>query len=135
MLFVGRLSGRPGQEVCTMRGSLMDPDPTARDRRTPVETVEMTCSTPVRVALEVLEARREATAVVFDDGRPVGVVTLDALTRPGLAGHEADVRVASVMDFELVRISAGAGELETLQAYRDAAWLSLRHRHPCAFGE
>lgn len=117
-----------------MRGSLMDPDPTAVDRRTPVETVEMTCSTPVRVALEVLDARHEVAAVVFEDGRPVGVVTLDALTRPGLAGHEADVRVASVMDLELVRISVGAGEHETLRAYRDAAWTSLRRRHPCAFG-
>jgi CBS domain-containing protein len=112
----------------------MNPDPTAPARRSPVDTVEVTRSAPVRLAAEVLGARHQSALVVTEHGVPVGVVTLGALTGDE-APHAPDARVADVMDYEVVRIDPGAGERETLHAFREAAWLSLRHRHPCALGE
>jgi hypothetical protein len=113
----------------------MDPDPTAVGRRPMVATVEITCSTPVRLAVEVLAALQHTAAVVFDHGCPVGVVTLDALDMARLAGAGDDVHVGAVMDFELVHVDLRAGERATLEAYREAAWRSLRRRHPCIVGE
>jgi CBS domain-containing protein len=117
-----------------MPGSLMNPDPTAPARRSPVDTVEVTPSTAVRLAAEVLAARHQSAVVVTDHGLPVGVVTVGALMDDG-APPTPEARVADVMDYEVVRIDPGAGERETLHAFREAAWLSLRHRHPCALGE
>jgi CBS domain-containing protein len=114
---------------CTMSGSLMNADPTSPARRGPVDTVEVTPATPARVAAEVLAAHRLTAVVVVAEGRPLGVVTLDALTRAA-----AVARVADLMDYEVVRLDPGAGEIETLHAFRDAAWRSLGRRHPCAIG-
>ena len=118
-----------------MPGSLMDPDPTAPARRSPVDTVEVTPSTTARVAAEVLAARHQTAVVVTDHGNPVGVVTIGALTGDDTTPPAAGAHVADVMDYEVVRIDPGAGERETLHTYREAAWQSLRHRHPCALGE
>jgi hypothetical protein len=118
-----------------MPGSLMDPDPTAPARRSPVDTIEVTRSTRARTAVEVLAAHHQTAVVVTDHGAPVGVVTLGALTGCGMAPPGPDVRVADLMDYEVVRIDPRAGERDTLHRYRDAAWESLRRRHPCVVGD
>jgi CBS domain-containing protein len=111
----------------------MDPDPVAPTRRPPVDTVEVTPATPTRIAAEVLAAHHLTAIVVTDHGHPFGVVTLDALAKA--AASAPGTHVADVMDYEVVRLDPHAGEVQTLHAFRDAAWRSLRRRHPCALGD
>jgi CBS domain-containing protein len=93
----------------------------------------MRLDTTVGEALAMLvESNRSAEVVEDDDGRLVGVVTIDALRgRPGWVPRP-EARLAEVMDLECVRVPPGADVLHTLQLYRAAAWESVGRRRPGA---
>lgn len=110
-----------------MPNPVMDPDPTIAARRRRPALVELSAVTPVRVARAVLAVSGTDAAVVLDEHERVGLVTAAAL-----AGHEPEAPIGEVMNLELVRIDPHADEHDTLVAYQDAAWRSLRRRRPCA---
>lgn len=64
-------------------------------------------------------------ALVTDHERLVGVVTIEQLDSAGLPDFAP---LASVLDTEVVSIDPATGDLDTLSAYRNAAWASLRRR-------
>jgi CBS domain-containing protein len=106
--------------------------------------------TTVRDASAWMQKTGQRAVVVMDGDRPVGVITEKALRAAGrrsaaasddaLAAVERrerpDLRlpetVQDVMDFEVVRVDPSFGVEDTLRAYRDAAWKSVRRRHPFA---
>ena len=88
----------------------------------------VTLTTTAASALAYLERRGETAAIVFDNGQPVGVVTMQALGETAGTGAS----VADVMDWECVRVAPDADPLATLKAYRDGSWRSLRRRRPMA---
>jgi len=92
----------------------------------------VTTDTTVSSALAYLERRGETAAVVTDEGKPVGVVTLQALKGTSAMLPRPDAPVADVMDWECVHISPDADPLATLRAYKDGSWRSLRRRRPMA---
>jgi CBS domain-containing protein len=112
----------------------MNPDPTSPTRRAPIDAVEVTPATPAQVAAEVLTAHHLTALVVTDHGHPVGVVTLDGLTGAATSARTPDAHVADLMDYEVVQLDPHAGEVQTVHAFRDAAWRSLLRRQPCAVG-
>ena len=83
--------------------------------------------TAVHVARARLAATGEAAAVVFRRGRPVGVVTADALAEPGTTSQQ-DEPISTVMDYVAVAVTPGADPQETVRAFTDAArdWIKLR---------
>jgi hypothetical protein len=64
-------------------------------------------------------------AVVFDGGRPIGVVTAH-----GLGTVSLSVELRDVMEYELVRVDPYADGPETLREYEHAAWSSISRRRP-----
>ena len=88
-------------------------------------------STVAEATLELLR-RREPAAVVLEDGRPVGVITLVALCGQYGRTPAPQAPLADVMAFECVALDPAAGVTETLRTYTQAAWDSLRRRRPCA---
>lgn len=92
-----------------------------------------TTTTVADAGFELLAGRTNA-AVVYRDGRPAGVVTVDDLAGHGGRVPLPDALVGDVMSLECVRVSPGAGVDDTLRTYREAAWLSLRRRRPCGNG-
>lgn len=58
---------------------------------------------------------------VADHDGLIGLITIEALGGQGGAAPSADDPVTSVMDWHLVQAPAGADELDTVQAYTDAA--------------
>lgn len=103
----------------------MDADPTAFARRPEAEPV--TTATCVHEALAGLRASRAAAAVVYESGRPVGVVSAGALTR-ALGSGRADATVASAMDYVAVHVDRSSDAHATVRAFADAAWDWLRRR-------
>jgi hypothetical protein len=96
-----------------------------------VHSNPITTTTTVADAGFELLASRSSAAVVYRKGHPFGVVTVG-----DLAGHHGRVPlpealVGDVMSLECVRVGPGAGVDETLRAYREAAWDSVRRRRPC----
>ncbi|HEX8803814.1 MAG TPA: hypothetical protein VF743_06465 [Acidimicrobiales bacterium] len=107
---------------------LMDSDPT-RQRRPPPGAITVPVGADARTAARLLAATGQALALVTDVGRPVGVVTTAALA--GVTGRGAHgAVVADAMDLEVVRVDPRADEPTTVRAYDEAAWASLRRRHP-----
>lgn len=100
-----------------------------RDHPRAPHTRIATTTTVAEAAFELL-AERTSAAVVYRDGQPVGIVTVEDLAGRDGRAPLPDALVADVMTHECVRIAPGAGVDETLRAYREAAWLSLRRRRP-----
>jgi hypothetical protein len=100
-------------------------EPPADDRQAATPTLAP--HTAVHVARARLAATGEAAAVVYRRGRPVGVVTADALHEPGTTSQQ-DTPISTVMDYVAVPVTPGAGPHETTRAFTDAAWdwLELR---------
>lgn len=67
----------------------------------------LTPATLVHVACAQLRNSGEPAAVVFRNGRPVGVVTERALTR-ARGGNRADAPISTVMDYVAVPVTPGA---------------------------
>ena len=85
-------------------------------------------STPVREALAWMQRSGQQAIVVMDGARPVGVITDRALRGRDLP----DAAVQDVMDLEVVRVDPSLDVEDTLRAFREAAWHSVRRRHPVA---
>ncbi|HET6832950.1 MAG TPA: hypothetical protein VFH30_03710 [Acidimicrobiales bacterium] len=97
------------------------------DHGGPTGTPALTPHTAVHVARARLAATDEAAAVVFQQGRPVGIVTADALAEPGTTSQQ-DAPISTVMDYVAVRATRGTGAHETVRAFTDAAWDWLKLR-------
>lgn len=100
-------------------------EPPDEDRHAAVPTLEP--HTAVHVARARLAVTGEAAAVVFRRGRPVGVVTADALGEPGTTSQQ-DAPISTVVDYVAVPIAPGAGAHQTVRAFTDAAWDWLKLR-------
>jgi predicted transcriptional regulator len=89
------------------------------------------CELPT--SMSVREARRAVSeaglmaAIVIDNGRPIGIVTADALGDGELG---PDATVDEVMDYEAVHVNPRGSVEETMRAFRTAAWHSLWRRRP-----
>jgi predicted transcriptional regulator len=103
----------------------IDDDPV--DHAGPTGTPALTPHTAVHVARARLSETREAAAVVFQQGRPAGIVTADALAEPGTTSQQ-DAPIATVMDYVAVHVTRGTGAHETVRAFTDAAWDWLKLR-------
>jgi CBS domain-containing protein len=103
----------------------IEAEPSDDDRHATAPTLAP--HTPVHVARARLAATGEAAAVVFRRGRPVGVVTADALAAPGTTSQQ-DAPISTVMDYAVVPVTRGAGANETVRAFTDAAWDWLKLR-------
>jgi CBS domain-containing protein len=79
-------------------------DADVADQRPPGCT--LTPATLVHVAHAHLRNSGEPAAVVFRNGRPVGVVTEWALTR-ARTGNRADAPLATVMDYMTIPVASG----------------------------
>lgn len=84
------------------------------------------------MAREELDRAGIGAAVVYQRGRPIGVVTAGALRAIGDAEPRANAMVVDVMDLEVVPIHPSMGMRATLDAYTGAAWRSLKRRRPRA---
>jgi CBS domain-containing protein len=100
------------------------PDPTALDRVTGTTTV--TTATCIHEALALLRRSGEHAAVVYGNGRPVGVVTAAALAR-ARGGRRPDMPLAAVMDYVAVPVETHADAQTTLHRFNQAAWDWLKH--------
>ena len=88
-------------------------------------------SSSAREALAWMQRTGQRAAVVMDGDRPVGVITTTALRGPGTeTSPRAEVR--DVMDFDVVHVPPSFDLEDTLRAFRDAAWHSVRRRRPFA---
>lgn len=76
------------------------------DHGGPTGTPALSPHTAVHVARARLAATGEAAAVIFQQGRPVGVVTADALAEPGTTSQQ-DAPISTVMDYVAVRVTQG----------------------------
>jgi CBS domain-containing protein len=83
--------------------------------------------TAVHVARARLAATGEAAAVVYRQGRPVGIVTTDALAEPGTTSQQ-DAPISTVMDYAAVAVTPGTDAHEAVRAFTDAAWDWLKLR-------
>jgi predicted transcriptional regulator len=95
----------------------MDPDPTALAGAPQLQPV--TTSTCVHVALAHLRNSGETAAVVCRSGRPIGLVTADALARAVVSGR-ADAPITTVMDYVVVPVSRDADAHATVREFTDA---------------
>jgi CBS domain-containing protein len=103
----------------------MNSDPTAFDRVPGARPV--TASTSICEARAHLHRTGEAAAVVYRQGRPIGVVTAVALTRASTAGH-ANLPIATVMDYVAVPLDRNADTLDIIRSLDNAAWDWLKRR-------
>jgi len=103
----------------------MDSDPTIFDRVP--HRCRITLATTVAEARADLHATGESAGVVYSQGRPVGVVTADALDQAGLAGDTGG-SVGAIMDLVTVPVRPGDSSEATLRAFSHAAWNWLRLR-------
>jgi len=103
----------------------MDSDPLGYDRLSGASGLAP--HTPVHAARARLAATGEVAAVVFHQGRAVGIVTADALAEPGTTRHQ-DAPISTVIDYVAVHITPRAGAHETVRAFTDAAWYWLQSR-------
>lgn len=93
-------------------------------------TNRLTGTHPLTPDAHVHEARArlrntgEPAAVVFRSGRPVGVVTADALA----STYDANALIVRVMDHATVSVNPRADAIDTERAFSRAAqdWLSRR---------
>jgi hypothetical protein len=109
----------------------MDPDPTATERVSGGPAV--TTATCIHEALAHLHRTGESAAVVYRNGRPVGVVTARALTRACDDRH-TDVPLAAVMDYVVVPVDVNVGARTTLHRFTQAGWDWLKSRQPASNG-
>jgi CBS domain-containing protein len=103
----------------------MDSDPTAIDRLPSAQPV--TPTTTIAKACVHLRTTGEAATVVFEGGRPVGVVTAAALAA-ALAEDCPETPIVSVMDYVAVRVDPQGDTYGTIRAFRRTAWDWLEHR-------
>jgi hypothetical protein len=103
----------------------IEAEPSDDDRHATTPTLAP--HTAVHVARARLAATGEAAAVVLRRGRPVGIVTADALAEPGTISQQ-DAPISTVMDYVAVPVTPGAGPHETTRAFTDAAWDWLKLR-------
>jgi CBS domain-containing protein len=103
----------------------MDSDPTAIDRLPSAQPV--TPTTTIAKACVHLRTTGEAATVVFEGGRPVGVVTAAALAA-ALAEDCPETPIVSVMDYVAVRVDPQGDTYGTVRAFRRTAWDWLEHR-------
>jgi predicted transcriptional regulator len=89
---------------------------------------ELPTTMTARDALQTVSDAGLAAAIVVDDGRPIGIVTTDALGVAAVASPETTVD--EVMDYEAVHIQPGCNVEDTMRAFRTAAWHSLWRRRP-----
>jgi CBS domain-containing protein len=106
----------------------MDSDPTAVDRLPSAQRV--TATTTIAKVCGLLRATGEAATVVFEGGRPVGIVTAAALVA-ARAEHCPETPVARVMDYVAVRVDPQGDTYETVRAFRRTAWDWLEHGRAC----
>ena len=106
----------------------MDPDPTALDRVAGGSAV--TTATCIHEAQAHLRQTGEPAAVVYQNGRPVGVVTTTALARARNVRH-ADAPLSSVMDYVAVPVDPAADVRTTLHRFSQAAWDWLKYTGVC----
>lgn len=104
----------------------IDSDPTAFARVPAALRISRTTS--VAEARAHLRLTREPSAVVFADGRPVGVVT-DATLADAVNDGDADAPVGMVMDYVAVPVDRAADARTTVATFTAAAWDWLRRRH------
>lgn len=105
----------------------IDSDPTAVDRLPGARPI--TPATSIGEARAHLHTTGEAAAVVFQHGRPVGVVSAAALANAvALNGHDAPVCAA--MDYVAVPVDRDAGAQQTVRTFTGAAWDWLKRRPP-----
>jgi hypothetical protein len=102
----------------------MDPDPTALDRVSGGRAV--TTTTCVHEALAHLQRTGEPAAVVYRNGRPVGVVTATALAHARDCRHP-DAPLTSVLDYVAVPVDAHPDAQTTVHRFTRAAWDWLEH--------
>jgi hypothetical protein len=93
-------------------------------------TAVLDASTSVADARLAFVDYRGSIAVVVEHGRPIGLVTAAALRGDVRHVVPAGATVGDVMDFEVVHIDPVADAHDTLAAYSNAAWASLRRRRP-----
>jgi CBS domain-containing protein len=86
----------------------MDSDPTATGRGPAARPV--TPTTSVAEARAHLRATGEAAAVVYRDGRPVGVVTASALA-DAAASPGPDTPIEAVMDYVAVPVDQASSAM------------------------
>ena len=103
----------------------IDLEPVDYDRH--AAALALSPHTAVHVARARLTATGEAAAVVFAQGRPVGIVTADALAEPGTTSQQ-DAPISTVMDYVAVPVTRATGAHETVRAFTDAAWDWLKLR-------
>jgi hypothetical protein len=103
----------------------LDPDATAVGRST--GGLPVTTTTCIHETQAHLRRTGEPAAVVYRNGRPVGIVTAAALDRARSA--HTDVPLTAVMDYVAVAVDAGTDvEAEaTVHAFTRAAWDWLLH--------
>jgi hypothetical protein len=102
----------------------IDPDPTALDRVTGGSAI--TTTTSIEEALVHLRRSGEPGAVVYQAGRPVGVVTAAALIAARDGAH-SELPVAALMDYVAVPVDAHADTLTIVHRFSQAAWDWLKH--------
>ena len=88
---------------------------------------EVTTTTTICEARAQLHLTGESAAVVYRNGRPVGVVTAAALASARMAGG-ADAPIGTVMDYVVVPVDPKADAVETVQVFDHAAWDWHKHR-------
>jgi CBS domain-containing protein len=103
----------------------MNSDPTAVDRVPGAH--EVTTTATISEACAHLHITGEPAAVVYRNGRPVGVVTAAALSSARMAGG-ADAPIGTVMDYVAVPVDHKAGPVETVRTFDLAAWDWLKRR-------
>ena len=104
---------------------MMNSDATAFDRVPSAQPV--TPATTVAEARAHLHATGEPAAVVYQAGRPFGVVTAGAVAR-AMAGGHADAPISSVLDHIVVPVRPGTDARDTVETFTKAAWTWLRRR-------
>lgn len=102
----------------------VDPDPTALDRM--AGGLAVTTATCISEARAHLHRTGERAAVVYQNRRPVGVVTAATLTRVCNA-QRSDTPLATVMDYVAVPVDADADSQAILHRFSQAAWDWLKH--------
>ena len=120
----------PGAKSSThtqhMNATTVLSDPSTRE----VATVTVDVGASVADVLDLMTRTGQATVIVTEFGKPVGVVTRDGL-RGDARSARGESRVEDVLTWELVESESGADVLKTLDTYTSAAWASLRRRGPC----
>jgi CBS domain-containing protein len=88
---------------------------------------QITTTTSVCEARAHLHTTGETAAVVYRNGRPVGVVSSGALVSASMARGE-DASISSVMDYVAVPVDRRTDAIEIIRTFDSAAWDWLKRR-------